>query len=320
MHSSGSTLSRRHFLALGGSALLLGRASAEQATRTAGQGDPEFKPRQGQAGKDVIWVPTPDRLVTRMLSLAAVTPNDYLMDLGSGDGKIVIAAAREFGARGLGIEYNPDMVALSTRNAAAAGVTERAKFMRADIFETDFSRATVITMYLLPHLNMRLRHTLMAMKPGTRLVSHEFKLGDWEPDETSRLGHQSAHLWLVPGNAGGEWTVSVPHANTSFDATLSLEQTFQKVRGGLAFDGVETTLRNARVTGTRIQFGFTDLEGTLREVDAQLEPDRMNGTIAVVSRAPGQAQTRTAAFVARRTGAAPAINGSQPVSPSEIHG
>ncbi|MCL4183165.1 MAG: class I SAM-dependent methyltransferase [Burkholderiaceae bacterium] len=320
MRSPEGTLSRRHFLALGGGALLLGRASAQQAPAAAEQSDPSFKPRQGQAGKDVIWVPTPDRLVTRMLNLAAVTQNDYLIDLGSGDGKIVIAAARDFGARGLGIEYNPDMVALSTRNAAAAGIAERARFMRADIFETDFSRATVVTMYLLPHLNMRLRHTLMAMKPGTRLVSHEFKLGDWEPDETSRLGHQSAHLWLVPGNAGGEWSVRVPHANASFDATLTIEQTFQKVRGGLAFEGVETSLRHPRVTGTRIQFGFTDLEGALREVDAQLEPNRMSGTIATVGRGPADGRTRTTEFVARRTGAAPAINGSQPVPPAEIHG
>jgi len=319
MHSSQVTLSRRHFLALGSGALLVGRASAQQAP-AAEQADPSFKPRQGQAGKDVIWVPTPDRLVTRMLSLAAVTNDDYLFDLGSGDGKIVIAAARDFGARGVGVEYNPDMVALSTRNAAAAGVSERARFMRADIFETDFSRASVVTMYLLPHLNMRLRHTLMAMKPGTRLVSHEFKLGDWEPDETSRVAHQSAHLWMVPGNAGGEWSVRVPHANASFDATLTIEQKFQKIRGGLAFEGVETTLRNPRLAGTRVQFGFTDLEGALREVDAQLEPDRMSGTITVVGRGPGEARTRTAEFVARRTGAAPAINGSQPVPASEIHG
>ncbi|RPH61358.1 MAG: class I SAM-dependent methyltransferase [Burkholderiales bacterium] len=312
-------LSRREFLAIGGGSLLLGSASAQQAPDSGG-GDPSFKPQQGQAGKDVIWVPTPDRLVTRMLKLAALESSDYVIDLGSGDGKIVIAAAREFGANGLGIEYNPDMVALSQRNAAAAGLAERARFMRADIFASDFSRATVITMYLLPHLNLRLRHTLMAMKPGTRLVSHEFKLGDWEPDETSRLGYQSAHLWIVPANAGGEWSVRVPHAEAPATAALTIDQTFQKIRGNLSFDGLETTLREARVDGTRIRFAFTDLDGALRQVDAQIEPDRIAGTITTVARGSTRASARPAEFVARRVGAAPPINGSQPLSSAEVHG
>jgi SAM-dependent methyltransferase len=319
MRNTDGLISRRDFLALGGSSLLLGAATAQPA-KDSGNGNPAFSPTQGQEGKDVIWVPTPDRLVTRMLKLAALEASDYVIDLGSGDGKIVIAAARDFGASGLGIEYNPDMVALSNRNAAAAGVAERARFVRADIFASDFSRATVITMYLLPHLNLKLRHTLMAMKPGTRIVSHEFKLGDWEPEETSRLGYQSTHLWIVPGNAGGEWSVRVPHAQAPLAASLAIEQNFQKIRGQLTVEGIETSLRDARVDGDRIRFAFTDADGALRRVEARLEPERMVGTIATVARGGARASTRPAEFVARRTGAAPPINGSQPMPSAEIHG
>lgn len=319
MHATDGLFSRRQFLAVGGGSLLLGCASAQQMPAIA-QGDSSFTPQTGQPGKDVIWVPTPDKLVTRMLQLAGLTAQDTLFDLGSGDGKIVIAAAREFGARGTGVEFNPDMVALSTRRAAAAGVSDRARFVRGDIFETDFSSATVVTMYLLPHLNMRLRHTLMAMKPGTRVVSHEFRLGDWEPDETSRLGHQSTHLWIVPANAGGEWSVRVPHAKEALTASLKIEQTFQKIRGMLSFDGIETSIREARVSGTRIQFAFTDTDGTPRQVDARIEPNEMVGTIAVASRRVAGQPARPVDFVARRVGPTPAINGSQPASSAEING
>src|SRR5438874_12439457 len=133
----------------------------------------KFEPQVGQAGKDVIWVPTPEEVVDRMLTMAQVTPNDYVFDLGSGDGRTVIMAAKKFGARAQGIEYNPDMVKLSQENAQKAGVAERAQFRRADIFATDFSQATVITLYLLPALNMKLRPTILAMKPGTRVRSEE---------------------------------------------------------------------------------------------------------------------------------------------------
>ena len=164
-----------------------------------------YEPQSGQAGKDVIWVPTPDELVTRMLQLGGVGKNDYVIDLGAGDGKIVIAAAKQFGARGHGIEYNPDMVAHATRRAKEAGVSDRARFEKADIFESDFSKADVITMYLLPTLNLKLRPTLMKLKPGTRLVTHAFNMGGWQPDETSRAGGANAYLWLVPANVSGQW-------------------------------------------------------------------------------------------------------------------
>lgn len=319
MHGTGGLLSRREFLAAGASSLLLGCASPQQPPAIA-QADSSFAPQTGQPGKDVVWVPTPDDMVTRMLQLAGVTAQDTLFDLGSGDGKIVIAAAREFGTRGTGVEFNPDMVALSIRRAAAAGVSDRARFVRGDIFETDFSSATVVTMYLLPNLNMRLRHTLMAMKPGTRIVSHEFGLGDWEPDETSRIRYRSAHLWIVPANAGGEWSVPVPHAKQTRTALLKIEQTFQRIRGVIDFDGFETSIRDARLSGTRIRFAFTDTDGVLRQVDARIDPNEMVGSIAAASRRVAGLPARPLDFVARRLGQAPAIEGSKPAASVQIHG
>lgn len=319
MHATDGLFSRREFLAVGAGSLLVGCTSPQQMPAIA-QRDPSYTPQTGQPGKDVVWVPTPDSLVTRMLQLAQVTAQDTLFDLGSGDGKIVIAAAREFGARGTGVEFNPDMVALSIRRAAAAGVSDRARFVHGDIFETDFSSATVVTMYLLPQLNMRLRHTLMAMKPGTRVVSHQFGLGDWEPDETTRIRYQSTHLWIVPANAGGEWTVSVPHAKQALTASLKIEQTFQKIRGVLVFEDVETTIREAHVSGTRIRFAFTDTDGALRQVDARIGQNEMVGTIAVAGRRVAGLPARPLEFVARRVGQAPAIEGSQPVASAQVHG
>lgn len=287
-------------------------AGAAGARRVAAQsdGDAVYQPHRGQSGKDVIWVPTPDPLVHRMLQLAGVRPSDYVVDLGSGDGKIVIAAAHDFGARASGIEFNPDMVALAQRKAAAAGVGDRATFARGDIFESDFSSADVVTMYLMPHLNLRLRPTLMAMKPGTRLVSHEFGLGDWEPEESSRIGSQSMHLWIVPGNAGGEWRLRLPQSRESAEATMLVEQQFQKLHGTLSINGVDTTLREAHVLGDRVRFAFTDGEGVLRRVDARLEASRMVGTI--------DGGDQPVAFVAQRVGDAPPIQGSAPLTPDEI--
>lgn len=146
-------------------------------------GDQLYQPQVGQPGKDVVWVPTGDELVTKMLQTAKVTKDDLVYDLGAGDGKIAIAAGREFGARAIGIEYNPEMASLAQRNAERAGVADRVKIIRGDIFKEDFSKATVITMYLLPDLNLKLRPTLLKLKPGTRLVTNSFTMGDWEPDQ-----------------------------------------------------------------------------------------------------------------------------------------
>ncbi|MGD9945662.1 MAG: methyltransferase domain-containing protein [Burkholderiaceae bacterium] len=308
---------RRRFLAWAPAWLLTASACASpprvQAQAPAADGD--YTPRRGQSGKDVIWVPTPDALTTRMLALASVKPSDYVVDLGSGDGKIVIAAAREFGARGLGIEFNPEMVALSERRAAAANVADRAKFQRGDIFASDFSTATVVTMYLMPHLNLRLRHTLMALKPGTRIVSHEFRLGDWQPEESSSIGSQTAHLWIVPANAGGEWSLRFPSTGAGsgmLNASLWIEQSFQTFRGRAGFKDLQTTLREPRLLGDQISFGFTDPSGQPRQFVGRVGPQRMEGRVT--------GGGRQGDFVAERVGNAPPINGSTPVSQTEIYG
>ena len=181
----------------------------------------EYQPEPYQAGKDVIWLPTPDSLVTKMLDLGQVTAKDVVIDLGSGDGRTVIAAAKR-GARALGIEYNPDMVEFATRAAQKAGVEGKARFIKADLFEADFSEATVITMYLLSSLNMKLRPKILDLKPGTRIVSHAFDMGDWKPDTIITTEGRNAYLWIVPANVEGTWKLG---ANT-----LTLTQQFQMLR------------------------------------------------------------------------------------------
>jgi SAM-dependent methyltransferase len=176
---------------------LLGLLPALLPATAAAQASKEFTPQVGQEGKDVIWVPTPQSLVERMLDMAKAGPNDYVIDLGSGDGRTVITAAKR-GIRALGIEYNQDMVDLSKRNAEKEGVGNRAQFMRADIFETDFSQATVLTLYLLPSLNVKLRPTILKMKPGTRVVSHAFSMGDsWPAEKEETADGTQIFLWTI---------------------------------------------------------------------------------------------------------------------------
>ena len=190
---------------LGSMVLALAFALAATPAAAQQQGDKEFTPQVGQAGKDVIWVPTPPELVEKMLQMARITPNDFVIDLGSGDGRIAIAAAKKFGARSMGVEYNPDMVALSNREAQRQGVADKVKFVKADIFETDFSQATVLTLYLLPSLNLKLRPTILNMKPGTRVVSHAFSMDDWQPDQVESVEGRTAYLWIVPARVEGTW-------------------------------------------------------------------------------------------------------------------
>ncbi len=222
----------------------------------------EYEPTVGQEGKDVIWVPTPENLITAMLDMAKVTPNDFLIDLGSGDGRIVIAAAKR-GIKAQGFEYNPDMVALSKRNAEKAGVSDKATFVNADIFESDFSKATVITMYLLPQLNLKLRPTILNLKPGTRIVSHAFSMGEWTPDQTVVVDGRTAFLWIVPAKAEGTWTWET---NPSI-AELKLTQSFQNLKGTLKLNGKETAIKDAKLDGDRISFsaGTKEYSGRIKE-------------------------------------------------------
>ena len=218
-----------------------------QAFAQATTGQKPFEPQVGQAGKDVVWVPTPQALVDKMLEMAKVTKNDFVMDLGSGDGRTVITAAK-LGARAMGIEYNPDMVDLSKKNAEAAGVTARATFVKADLFETDLSKADVITMFLLPSINMKLRPTILNLKPGTRIVANTFTMEDWQADETHTVtdGCSSswctALLWIVPAKVEGTW--GTPNGD------LKLTQTFQVISGTLGNQAIQGRLRGAEITFT----------------------------------------------------------------------
>ncbi|OFZ89985.1 MAG: hypothetical protein A2W21_12725 [Betaproteobacteria bacterium RBG_16_66_20] len=232
-----------------------------------------YEPQVGQAGKDVIWVPTPDEVVDRMLRMAQVTPNDYVVDLGAGDGKIAIAAAKKFGARSLGIEYNPEMAKHAQGNAEKAGVAGKARIIQGDIFATDFSQATVVTMYLLPGLNLKLRPTLLSMRPGTRVVSHSFTMDDWEADETSSMDGRRAYFWVVPANVNGGWTLE-----TGGDkAELSFEQRYQKIEGTVGLGHSQGGLREARLRGFNISFAYVDNNGVRRDYTGRITGGRMEG-------------------------------------------
>lgn len=215
-----------------------------------------FVPESGQPSKDVVWVPTPQALVDRMLDIAKVTPRDYLIDLGSGDGRTVITAAKR-GLKAHGIEYNPDMVTLAQKSAAEAGVSDRATFEKADLFESDFSKAQVITLFLLPGINERLRPTILNLAPGTRIVSNTFEMGDWSPDATSTVGDGctnwcTALLWIVPAKVEGTWRLG--------SQELKLTQRHQMLTGTLGSaalsegrldgNGISFTVNGVRYTGT----------------------------------------------------------------------
>jgi phospholipid N-methyltransferase len=256
-----------------------GAAYAQAAADRKGEKQ-DYQPQVGQAGKDVVWVPTPEALVERMLKMAQVTPKDYVMDLGSGDGRTVIMAAQKFGATALGIEYNPDMVAISVKAAERAGVSDRAKFIKADIFETDFSKATVITMYLLPGLNMKLRPKILDMRPGTRIVSHAFNMEDWEPDQTATVEGREAYLWIVPAKAQGDWALAVPAGNGAEKWQIALKQSFQKLSGTAKLGDRAYALADAKMRGAEIAFAFVDGNGIKRQFAGRVAGDRMEGTTA----------------------------------------
>jgi len=245
-------------------------APAQQAQQA--QQTKQFQPEVGQAGKDVVWVPTPQALVDKMLEMAKITPQDYLVDLGSGDGRTVITAAKR-GTRALGIEFNPDMVEISIASALKEGVAEKAKFIKADIFESDFSQATVVTMFLLPAINMKLRPKLLDMKPGTRIVTNSFTMEDWEADETATVENGcttwcTAYLWIVPAKVAGKWKLS--------NGELTLTQEFQQLSGTLTSNGKSMPVSDAKMRGDQITFnaGGTAYSGRVRG-------DRMDGTVRI---------------------------------------
>jgi SAM-dependent methyltransferase len=221
-----------------------------------------YEPEIGQSGKDVIWVPTSDELVDKMLEIAKVSPDDFVIDLGSGDGRTVIAAAK-LGAQALGIEYNPDMVELSKKNAEKAGVAEKSKFIKADLFEYDFSKATVITMFLLPEINLKLRPILLELEPGTRIVSNTFTMGEWEPDnkvtidpyggndydemyEDNWNSWTTALLWIVPAKVEGIWKLG--------KGEITIHQEFQMIQGTYRSGNNISEIIDGKLNGNMISF------------------------------------------------------------------
>jgi len=251
-------------------ALFLSLFAATGCAQDRGAGK-DYEPEVGQSGKDVVWVPTPQALVDKMLDLGRVTAKDHVIDLGSGDGRTVITAAKR-GARAEGIEYNPDMVALSQRNAEKEGMAGKAVFRKADLFETDLSQATVITMFLLPDINLKLRPKILDLKPGTRIVSNSFTMGEWEHDRsvqaTEKEGCQSyctAYLWIVPAKVEGSWQLP--------GGELTLKQSFQMITGTLKQGGKGTAIKG-RLSGDQITFKAGDAEYT-----GQVAGNAIKGTV-----------------------------------------
>jgi len=254
-----------------------------------GSGDEAYRPWVGQHGKDVMWVPTLDPLVLPMLEAAGVTADDVVYDLGSGDGKIPIWAARHFGARAVGIEFNADLVALARRSVERAGVSDRVEMIHGDIFEEDFSRATVLTLFLGRDLNLRLRPTIAAMRPGTRVVSNLFDMGDWEPDRVIELADQNPfYFWIVPARVDGEW--SVTGLAGSKTATLKLAQRFQKLEGALATPDGRTLPVQGRLNGTRLSLELPGEQGRARVVVADVGEGAFEGRLT--SGGPGVVSAR----------------------------
>ena len=253
-------------------------AAAMLATAGAACAQADYKPYVGQQGKDVVWVPTPDEVVDRMLTMAQTKPDDFVIDLGAGDGKIAIAAAKKFGARSMGVEYNPDMVAFAQKNAQAAGVSGKAQIVHGDIFATDFTQATVLTMYLLPSLNMKLRPQILALRPGTRVVTHAFNMEDWEPDESSDVDGRRVYFWLVPANVAVRWALELSGGGNSEKLSLNFDQKFQKIEGVAYLGTLLAGLREPRLSGFRISFAYVDARGVRRDFSGRVTGATMEGS------------------------------------------
>jgi len=243
------------------------------ADQSSVKGNSSYTPSPGQAGKDVIWLPTGTELVSLMLKTANVTSKDLVYDLGAGDGKIAIAAAKEFGAKAVGIEFNPDMAAYAQRNAIQSGVGHLVKIIKGDIFVEDFSQATVVTLYLLPDLNMQLRPTILKMKPGTRVVSHAFSMGDWEADKEIELDAK-AYYWVVPANVTGEWSLDGIELK---NATLTLAQRFQRIGGNIKIDNKSQPILNPHLEGKQLRFSYIDLNNNLITVRGEINGSEFKG-------------------------------------------
>jgi hypothetical protein len=263
-----------------------------------------YKPELGQAGKDVIWVPTPPRAVERMLVLAGVGPQDFVIDLGSGDGRIVIAAALKHGARGFGVDLNPEMVKLSQSRARAAGVADRAQFYVRDLFETDLTPASVVTLYLLPELNLRLRAKLLRLAPGTRVVANAFDMGEWEADVFDTETASALRLWIVPAPVAGRWTWEHRIDGRTRRWVLDLNQQFQRVSGVVTSGDARLRVRDPHLRGAEIRFTLLEEprpgHGVRYDYAGRIKGDAIEGELNV---SPGDTRLRWAAMRQPRSAA-----------------
>ena len=261
---------------------------ATQSTALLAQTSPEYgddvyKPSMGQAGKDVIWIPTPEALITALLTAAKVTDKDIVYDLGAGDGRIPIAAAKQFGARAVGIEYDADMAELARRNARRAGVEAKVRIITGDIFKESFADATVVTMYLLPDLNLKLRPLILKMPPGTRVASHAFNMGDWEPDQLLSVDARDGYLWYVPADVEGTWAFKEDGWNT--EGTLTIVQRYQRVGGTVTIGGKTQPVLGPALRGDKLTFAYNDGDGVLRAAHVVVNGREFKGTLS--GRGPG---------------------------------
>jgi SAM-dependent methyltransferase len=261
-------------MVLGVAGLLAVALTGIASARDRAECERDFKPQVGQSGKDVIWVPTPDEQVQRLLQMAQVTPRDVVYDLGAGDGKIAIAAGK-LGARSVGIEFNPAMARFASCMVEAEGVTDKTQIVQGDIFKEDFSRATVVTMYLLPELNLCVRHRLLAMRPGTRVASYQFGMGDWKPDEKLGL-YGSGFLWVVPARVDGIWAL---RDGGKAPLTIDLAQNFQGISGAVVSDASRQPLAEAVLRGDQLRFAYRDDRGATRKFSGTVRGDELAGTL-----------------------------------------
>ncbi len=238
--------------------------------------DTDRPPNRGQPGKDVMWLPTPDELMFRLFDLAAISADDLVYDLGAGDGRVAIAAARRHGAQAIGIEYDGQLALHAQRNVERAGLADRVRIIQGDIFKEDFSSATVLTLYLLEELNQQLRPTILAMKPGTRVVSNSFSMGDWEPDRVVQVDQHVGYFWRVPADVSGRWRIDWPQLGRPVEIEIS--QRYQRLSGVMIADGRSHPLLGPEIDGDRLLFRFVDESGLLRAVRARVVGDRFSGT------------------------------------------
>lgn len=257
------------FMAL---AVLLGQVPNAHAQRSPGR----YRPTAGQAGKDVVWMPTAQASLDGMLAMARLTPADRFVELGSGDGRVSITAARQFGVHALGVEYDPELVTLARHHAEAAGVADRVSFVEADLFDVDLSSADVISLYLLPHLNLKLRPKLLALPAGTRIVSQSFGMGEWRPDQRRMRSGNESFLWIVPAKVEGEWWLKHEDGDS---VQLALRQHYQFIVGTARCEGGPVRLIDPRVSGAHIRFVLASRPAGRREYVGRIEGDRMHGTV-----------------------------------------